>query len=147
MSPACIRFSLSLSNIWSCSPAQMNRTVSTSSKQMDHVRREKHAAFKGNELLKGSLLPLLRRARLKGLVPGFIAEENHNRTQSVLRNQIHRHVRGVNLLLEATELPHSEDRKLFTLSVLTLHQSFPVKAKQCDAPTQEEENASMHVHF
>lgn len=46
----------SLSNIRSCSPAERKMTEATSSTQMDHVRKEKnktkHAAFKGNELLR-----------------------------------------------------------------------------------------------
>lgn len=129
MSPTCIRFSLSV--IWSCSPARMKMTVRTSSKQMDHVRGEKHAAFKGNELLKP----------LKDHFSLYYAERVYNdwaqgsslredsqqnlwcfvdRIQTVHHNQMHRHVRRVNLQLQGIELPHSEERKLFLLAVFSL---------------------------
>lgn len=102
---------------------------------MDHVRGEKHAAFKGNELLKP----------LKDHFSLYYAERVYNdwaqgsslredsqqnlcsfgwcfvdRIQTVHHNQMHRHVRRVNLQLQAIELPHSEERKLFPLSVFSL---------------------------
>lgn len=102
---------------------------------MDHVRGEKHAAFKGNELLKP----------LKDHFSLYYAEHVYNdwaqgssltedsqqnlcsfgwcfvdRIQTVHHNQMHCHVRRVNLQPQAIELPHSEERKLFPLSVFSL---------------------------
>lgn len=90
MSAACIRFSFSLSNIWSCSRAKIKTTVSTSSKQRDHVRRKKKKKKKTYCPLKEinswnpERITFPFRACLQRLGPRLIAPQNHNRISAAL---------------------------------------------------------------